>query len=554
MPQACYLTPDSVIRGLRHLLNIKFPRTQRTCLMGYLAIHAKAGRGKTVRVKAVGPESVDAELVRLFAIAPGTMRPFVNPFGKREGRLEYLGPEYARHGAYTHLYEGRTLTKFLDVTKDGDAHVVRIPADAAEKIAEIKVPLEPALAFLLRNEQFEQGADREVLRDRGRQVLGLTDAEMNSLFVSDEDFDVVFGVKPFGNTLAEMPLDLQPPVSNVSHAATAHVSKSLVSVAPRSSIQLSIEPSIERRIRGAFRTSKAIALVGPPGTAKSWMLEDILEDAAIDPGSLGFSKPPQYDRHTAEVDWSARTLIGGYYPLADGRLVWQEGHLLRAIREGRSLWLEEMNRADLDRVLGPIFTFLAGQRVDLGPTHLADGGGDGVGEQCAKSMVLVWADGPDSGVMEDAEQRVYYVGTDWRLLGTYNNTDLGRVFPMGSALTRRWAIVPVAPLAPEQLLEVLGQVSNLPDGAANLIVNTYAMHLGVVPIGPAPFMAMADYVARNATFEGDGAHALTTHLQDAYLLYLGQQLRRLDPERRETFIDGLAGILGRGLADEITRL
>jgi MoxR-like ATPase len=543
---ALFLTPDTVIGGLRYLQKIKFPRTQRSSLMGYLALSMKAAGEQTVRVESFGAESVENQLTRLFGVAPGTLFPLVNPFGTREGRLEYLKPEYARAGVYTHLYPGRTLARLLPVERDGDAQVVHISEDAAAKVAEIKVPLEPTLAFLLRNEPFPANATSQTLVERGKAVLGLTDKAMDDLFVTDATFKIEFGVKQFTNTLTEMPTDLQPPTPNVSHASAAHVSKSMVPVARRSAIQLSVDPIIQRRIRGAFRSSKAIALVGPPGTAKSWMLEDILENAASDPSALGLSKAPQYDRHTAEVDWSARTLIGGHYPQADGRLVWQEGCLLRAIRDGRSLWIDEMNRADLDRTLGPALTFLAGQRVDLGPTHLAEGP-DG---EPSKSMVLVWADGPDSGVVEDEEQRVYYVGTDWRLLGTYNNTDLGRVFPMGAALTRRWAIVPVAPLAADQLLDVLKQVPNLPESIANLIANAYVMHLPEIPIGPAPFVDMAKYVAENSV---DDSHAVTTHLQDAYVLYLGQQLRRLEPESREKFMKALGSTLGHELSDELAR-
>jgi len=545
MPSQTYVSPETVIAALHRLLSVKFPRTQRTCLMGFLALNAKAAGKDVVKVEALGPGSVESQLAHLFAVAPGTPYPLVNPFGTREGRLEFLRPEYARAGVYTHLYPGRSLARFLPVKKDGDAQLVTIPDDAAKKIAEIKVPLEPALSFLLRNEAFSEGAGVSELVNRAKDVLGLTDQEMQDLFSPDAAFSVKFSAVPFGNTLADLPPDLQPPVPIVSHAATAHVSRSMVPMAPRSSVQLSIDPSIERRIRGAFRSSKAIALVGPPGTAKSWMLEDILEAAVADPGILGLSKGPLYDRHTAEVDWSARTLIGGHYPQADGRLVWQEGLLLRSIREGRSLWIDEMNRADLDRVLGPALTFLAGQRVDLGPTHLADGA-----EERSKPMLLVWGDRPDSGMIEDDQQRVYYVGTDWRLLGTYNNADLGRVFPMGAALTRRWAIVPVAPLAPDQLLGVLSQIPDLPEGVANLIVSAYTLHLGEIAIGPAPFVDMAKYVALNAAEE---EHAVASHLQDAYVLYLGQQLRRLDLDRRDAFFSGLAGIFGRDLTDELSR-
>ncbi|WP_343728844.1 AAA family ATPase [Duganella sp.] len=547
MTNQVYVAPATVVAALRRLMAIKFSRTERVCLMGLLALHAKAGGKHEVELVASGAGSVESQLLQLFGVAPGTELPLVNPFGMRERRLEYLRPGYSRSGVYTHLYPGRSLDKFFPSTKTDEGLLVTLPEGAAAKIAEVKVPLEPALAFLLRREAFPEGADVAQLVERARTVLGLDELAMHELFEPTPDFAIEFSPTPFGNTLADLPPDLQPPLPVAAdHAASAHAARSIVPTAPRGAVKLAIDPNIQRRLRGAFRAAKAIALVGPPGTAKSWMLEDVLEAAAADPASLGLAEAPSYDRHTAEVDWSARTVIGGYYPQADGRLVWQDGHLLRAIREGRSLWIEEMNRADLDRVLGPALTFLAGQQVDLGPTHLAASE-----DAPSKPMLLVWGEDADSGVLEDEHQRVYYAGRDWRLLGTYNNTDLGRVFPMGAALTRRWAIVPVAPLAAEQLPAVLDDVAGLPESAASLITLVYSLHLGEIPLGPAPFIDMARYVAANvAADESD----VNVQLQDAYVLHLAQQLKRLDVDRREAFMDRLAGILGRDLSNELARL
>jgi hypothetical protein len=215
-------------------------------------------------------------------------------------------------------------------------------------------------------------------------------------------------------------------------------------------------------------------------------------------------------------------------------------------------WIDEMNRADLDRVLGPVLTFLAGQSVDLGPTHL--GGGDGA--DAPKSMVLMWAKGEKSGVKEDDDQRVYYVGSDWRLLGTYNNVDRGRVFPMGSALLRRWALVPVPPIDIAAFETLIAKITKLRAPVAKLLSAAYALHLEALSIGPAPFLDMARYVSKEAEASSDSTVTVLEKqlLQDAYILYMGQQLMRLDPDKREAFFDGLGGIFGHDLASEAASL
>jgi MoxR-like ATPase len=240
-------------------------------------------------------------------------------------------------------------------------------------------------------------------------------------------------------------------------------------------------------------------------------------------------------------------LIGGYYPQGDGQLVFKEGYLLQAIRNNQIFWLEEMNRADLDRVLGPILTFLAGQPVDLGVTHL----GDETADNPAKQMTLMWVKGEKSEVKEDERQRIYCVGSDWRIIGTYNNVDRGRVFPMGSALLRRWAVVPVTPIDSASFRTLLDKLS-VRGPVAEILKAAYELHLGALAIGPAPFLDMGRYVTDEA--EKSTEAAVTTEerqlLEDAYVLYMGQQLSRLDPERREDFFKALGGIFGPNLSAE----
>lgn len=551
MAESVYVSEESVVHALRVLTTQKFKRAGRTALMGFLMLKAKEPKpGAKFRLTSIGKQSVEPELKRFFRVAPGTAFPDVNPFGQSQGSLEYLADGYERRGTFTHLYQGRNLEPILDVTGGDGFFEIQIPDTAAEEIAkrlDAKIPINAAAAFLLRNESFEKGSSKKELVGRLQSELNLSDKEMSLLFKADDDFELKFDSKKYQNSLVSLPSDLLPRTTNVSHATASKAAKKLVAAAAGLDVDLAIDPGARRRIQRAVAQSKAVALVGPPGSAKSSLWADILKEAAADPAAIGLKNPPSYVCYTAEIDWTARTLIGGYYPQASGQLVFKEGYFLRAIRDNQIFWLEEMNRADLDRVLGPILTFLAGQDVDLGPTHL----GDDVEENFAKQMTLMWVKGDKSEVIEDEEQRIYCVGADWRMIGTYNNVDRGRVFPMGSALLRRWAIVPVAPATSTTFLSLLKEM-DVREPVAELLRSAYELHLQFLPIGPASFLDMARYVTKVATKSNEAGISLSEReaLQDAYVLYMGQQLMRLDPDKREDFFKSLGGLFGPDLAAE----
>ncbi len=412
------------------------------------------------------------------------------------------------------------------------------------------MPLEPSAAFLLRREVFPPSADRQSLVHRFKEIFHLTDHELNTLFEEMPEFPVTFDEVGFRDAIDSLPPDLHPPSPSAGQAGMVEASRELVALAPTNPIELIIPDVVDRRARRALARYRAIALVGPPGTGKSQLVDRLVKEAQADPDAFGLMAPPQFQRYTAETDWTARTVVGGYFPQADGTLVFREGHLLRAIRANSWLVLDEMNRADLDRVLGPILTFLAGQDADL---ELSDLGGQG------KPMGLAWGLKAESGVEENDKRRIYVAGKDWRIIGTYNSVDLGRVFSMGSALSRRWATVPVPPLPEDQLPAVLQQVAGLSDTVIDVLRQLYAEHLTVLPIGPAPFLDMARYVVDDedeseSTGAGPGAVSVSTRrtLQDAYILFMAPQLRRLDSERRAAFIKTLAGVLGADLETELT--
>ena len=75
---------------------------------------------------------------------------------------------------------------------------------------------------------------------------------------------------------------------------------------------------------------------------------------------------------TASADWTTYETIGGYALERDGALRFRAGVFLAALEQERWLLVDELNRADVDRALGELFTVLAGRGAAT-PFPLADG-------------------------------------------------------------------------------------------------------------------------------------------------------------------------------------
>jgi MoxR-like ATPase len=266
---------------------------------------------------------------------------------------------------------------------------------------------------------------------------------------------------------------------------------------PIAAVPLILDSRIRRMLRRAVASSKAIMLVGPPGTGKSTLVEEMVAEAAADPPAYGLTYQHQLSVVTPDESWTARELLGGTTVGQDGHLVFAPGHILHAISSDQWLLLDEANRADLDRIFGGTLTWLAGQEVTIGRRRP---GAD-------SEIVLAWADGARSSVKtEDLDGRpgttTYRAGQEWRLLGTYNSLDAHRVFRLGIALGRRFAQVPVPPPRADQFREIAHErlIDDLPpeiaEEVADVVARIYEAHAqsGLLATGPALFLTIARYV------------------------------------------------------------
>lgn len=190
-----------------------------------------------------------------------------------------------------------------------------------------------------------------------------------------------------------------------------------------------------------------IIIQGPPGTGKTAISKVICDTFNVE--SIV---------ETAIDDWTTYDTIGGFFPdVKDGQqyVTGRNGRIVQSIvkccetiirRERSGLieeekagkkqasWLiiDELNRAEIDKVFGDMFTIL--------------GSGDSLGERKLK------LDFQENGKKE------LYVPNRYRIIGLMNNVDKNYVYDLSQALSRRFSFVTLMPPKEESMpkeLEVI---------------------------------------------------------------------------------------------------
>lgn len=178
---------------------------------------------------------------------------------------------------------------------------------------------------------------------------------------------------------------------------------------------IGVDSSVYRQIEAAVNSGKQhLMFYGPPGTGKTTLARWL----------AGVLNGRNWTLITGSADWSSQDIIGGYQPMAGGTVKFFPGVLLRDF--DRPLIIDELNRCDIDKVIGPLFTVLSGQSTTL-PYRL-----DAGDAESPQYTILPAA-------KADAAEHEYAPGRAWRLIATINSIDKASLYQMSYALSRRFA-------------------------------------------------------------------------------------------------------------------
>ena len=278
---------------------------------------------------------------------------------------------------------------------------------------------------------------------------------------------------------------------------------------------LKISSNTIKQICASLNAGQNIILTGVPGSGKTH-LATIFAEAGIGVES--------YVLTTATSDWTTFDTIGGLMPKDNGELEFHEGKFLQAIKNNKWLIIDEINRADIDKAFGQLFTVLSKQDVELQYK-----------ENGKPIKIVQW----DKNFCEhDENNAIYRIGKNWRIIGTMNVDDKDSLYDLSYAFMRRFMFIEVDLPEEDQYINLINDWAEiLPEGYKEKIIDLYAI-IKFRPLGPAIFKDIIEYISYRDELRDEGENE-NDILAEAVSSYIIPQLEGLNQKN----IEGIKEIL-----------